>query len=91
MHKRVDNTQKEIVAVLRKLGASVVHLHTVGQGCPDIAFAYRHQTYLAEIKNGPLGYKFTPSQKRFHVTWRAPIALFDSVESVIEFIKEVDS
>ena len=47
---RVDANQREIVAALRKVGASVQHLHTVGGGCPDILVGLRGRNILMEIK-----------------------------------------
>jgi len=34
--RRVDNNQAEVVKRLKLHGVSVLHLHTVGNGCPDL-------------------------------------------------------
>ena len=47
---RVDANQKAIVAALRKIGASVLHLHTVGKGVPDLLVCYRGRTLMLEVK-----------------------------------------
>ena len=47
---KVDANQKAIVAALRKIGASVLHLHTVGKGCPDLLVGYRGRNVLLEVK-----------------------------------------
>ena len=48
--KRVDTNQKELVGYLRTIGISVIHLHGVGAGCPDIACGFGGLCFLAEIK-----------------------------------------
>lgn len=49
---KVDTNQREIVNALRRIGAQVQPLHTIGKGCPDILVAHRGQWYVAEIKDG---------------------------------------
>lgn len=48
--RRADRNQKEIAAALRATGASVVSLHTVGGGCPDLLVGRGGVTYLLEVK-----------------------------------------
>lgn len=87
MPKRTDDNQARIVAILRKLGASVVSLHTIGKGCPDLAVAIAGKTYLVEIKDGRKKWKMTPDQAEFHETWKAPIAVLDSESSAILWVQ----
>ena len=47
---RVDANQPSIVEDLRKLGASVLHIHMVARNSPDIVVGYRGKNYLFEIK-----------------------------------------
>ena len=49
---RVDANQPEIVKALRGVGATVQHLHKVGQGCPDLMVGWRllHQAVVAQAK-----------------------------------------
>jgi len=64
---KVDKNQREIVMALRKIGASVIHLHIVGGGCPDLLVGFRGVNHLFEIK-----YKkgrLTDAQKVLHKTW----------------------
>jgi hypothetical protein len=49
--RRVDSTQVGIVLALRKTGASVQHLHTIGKGCPDLLVGYRGRNILIEVKS----------------------------------------
>ena len=69
---RVDRNQQEIVQHLRKLGATVQPLHTVGQGCPDLIVGYGGLNYLIEIKDGekpPSARKLTPDEQAWHDDW----------------------
>jgi hypothetical protein len=83
---RVDLTQLEIVQALRKCGAQVLHLHTIGKGCPDILIRLPNgELHLCEIKNGNRKWKLEPEQVKFHSEW-GPIAILDSVESAIIWV-----
>jgi Holliday junction resolvase len=82
---RVDANQSEIVAYLRKRGASVQPLHTVGQGCPDIVVGYGGVNYLFEIKDGqkPASQrKLTPQEQEWHDSWRGEVLIVASVVDV---------
>jgi len=69
--KRVDSNQAVIVAVLRAAGASVVDLHEVGKGCPDVLVGFLDKNYLIEIK-APGG-KFTDAEVKFAENWRGQV------------------
>ena len=85
--KRVDINQKAIVEHLRAMGGSVFHLHTVGQGCPDILLGVNNQTYLVEIKANEKA-KFTEAQIRFMAEWKgSPVVRINSVEEAIAFMQ----
>ena len=70
---RVDSNQAEIVAVIRAMGGSVMHMHQLGGGKPDIAVGYGGLTVLCEIKAG--NKKLTPDEKEFHDTWTGGVYL----------------
>lgn len=87
---RIDRNQPEIVAALRKLGATVLHLHTIGKGAPDILIGYQGKNALVELKDGnkpPSDRKLTPDEKKFHAEWRGQVAVIESVDEAIAFIK----
>lgn len=87
--RRTDETQRDIVDVLQRLGFSVFSLASVGRGCPDLLLARQGQTFLAECKNGILGWRFTKAQRRFHAAWMADIVIFEDVESVLNWEKRL--
>lgn len=48
--KRADRNQKSIADALSAVGCTVVLLHTVGGGCPDLLVGVHGETWLIEIK-----------------------------------------
>lgn len=69
---RVDANQPAIVAALRGIGASVLHLHQL-KNCFDILVGYRGRTFLMEIKDPsqpPSKRQLTPGEAEFRDTWR---------------------
>ena len=70
---RIDLNQPEIVAALRKIGATVQHLHTIGAGCPDILVGYRGQNILMEIKMPGKAYQLTPDEFLWHAAWQGSV------------------
>ena len=79
---RVDENQQEIVAAFRRCGASVQHLHEVGQGCPDILVGLRGCNLLVEIKNGDA--PLNPVERDWHAAWRGQVAIVRSVEEAVK-------
>jgi len=84
MPKRVDANQPEIVDALRKVGASVQHLHETGYGVPDILVGFRGFNFLLEIK-GKQG-KLNPLQHRWHCAWQGQVCVVRSVDEALEAI-----
>jgi Holliday junction resolvase len=82
-YARIDTNHKEIVAALRKAGASVVSLAAMKHGCPDLLVGNGNETMLMEIKKDAKA-KFTPDQLQFMANWRGgPISRVDSVDAAI--------
>jgi len=81
--KKVDLNQMEIVATLRKIGATVQSLATVGNGCPDLLVGFQGINYLMEIKNGdkvPSAQELTPDQIKWHIEWRGEVHIVRSID-----------
>ena len=86
---KVDDNQTEIVAALRKIGATVQPLHAVGRGCPDILVGWRGMNTILEIKDGkkpPSARKLTEDQEKWHAAWRGQVTVVETVEQAIEAI-----
>lgn len=85
----VDANQKDIVAALRKAGATVTPTHQAGAGFPDLAVGYRGYTYLLEVKDGakpPSAQQLTKPQVRWHGQWRGHKAVVNSVDAALAAI-----
>jgi hypothetical protein len=81
--KKVDFNQMEITATLRKIGATVQSLATVGNGCPDLLVGFQGINYLMEIKDGnkvPSAQELTPYQVKWHIEWCGKVHIVRSVE-----------
>jgi len=89
MPKRVDQNQARLVGELRWMGATVLHLHTVGKGCPDILVGYKGRNYLFEIKDPdkpPSKRKLTDDEEMFHNTWTGQVNIIMSLHDALEVI-----
>lgn len=86
---RIDANQPAIVAALRKIGATVLHLHTLGKGAPDIAVGFKGKNAFLEIKDSakpPSARKLTPDEEKFHAEWRGQVHIVSSEQEAVEFI-----
>lgn len=69
---RVDSNQPQIVAALRRIGASILHLHQL-KNCFDLLVGYRGRTFLLEIKDPaqpPSKRQLTEGEAAFRDAWR---------------------
>lgn len=81
---RVDTNQASIVAHLRALGATIIHTHTIGRGCPDIVVGINGRNLLIEIKYKRA--RLTPDEITWHSQWRGHVAIvrnFDDIERIV--------
>ncbi|MDQ6968710.1 MAG: hypothetical protein Q9M14_08530 [Mariprofundaceae bacterium] len=83
---RVDINQAEIVAALRQVGATVQHLHGVGQGCPDLLIGFRSENYLIEVKTKSKASKLNALQERWHSDWRGSVNVARCVDDALTII-----
>lgn len=82
---RVDANQEALVALFRRLGASVQSLSPVGGGCPDLLVGYQRRTYVVEVKDGeqpPSKRVLTPDQVIWRDNWRGQWDKAESAEEV---------
>ena len=92
---RVDETQTEVVAALRQVGATVQRLADVGAGVPDLLVGFRNTTLLVEVKglasvrkHPPTG--LTEDQKEWHQGWNgAPVHIVRTAHEALEIIRRV--
>ena len=86
---KVDANQPDIVAALRGVGASVLHIHQIGKGAPDIVVGFRGKNYLLEIKDGslpPSARGLTPDEEEFHAIWRGNVATVKNCDEALTVI-----
>ena len=87
-HGRKDNNHDEIVDALRRVGASVQSLASVGDGCPDALVAFRGW-HVLEIKDGskpPSARTLTPDQDTWHVIWEGQVAIATSLDDALRIV-----
>lgn len=87
--RKVDANQQEIISALRAIGCTVLPLHTVGSGCPDLLVGRCGVNYLLEIKDGkkpPSCRKLTKDQVDFHAMWRGQVAVVTSVNEAFKAV-----
>lgn len=78
-----DANHAAIVKALRAAGRSVLELHGVGAGCPDLLCGWgRGQMALLEVKNPDGRNRVEESQRAFAASWRGPAPVV--VRSVAE-------
>ena len=81
---KTDANQEAIVAALRDAYCSVLPMHRLGQGAPDLAVGRNGRVYFLEIKtdNG----KLTPAEKEFQDTWRGHYAIVKTPDEALRAI-----
>ena len=93
--RRVDHNQTKIVSKLRRMGAKVAILSSLGNGIPDLLISFPFTngwTALIEIKDGskPASQqKLTPDEQAFHSSWPGNLYIIRSEKDVDELIKKI--
>ena len=81
---RVDKNHKSIVDCFRKLGCSVLSLHAVGKGCPDLLISYQKQCYLVEVKSEHG--KLNTWQEEWGRRWGSPVYVVKTKEDCVALL-----
>ena len=82
--KRTDANQAEIVDALRAAGCTVVSLHAVGRGVPDLLAGRAGRNYLLEVKTGEGA--STPAQRLWRAYWCGQQAVVRSAEEALQAV-----
>lgn len=84
---RTDQNHTEVVAALRKAGATVQSLAPIGSGCPDLLVGYKGKTLLYEVKDGrksPSAIQLTEDQVKWRTRWTGgPLWVVYSAEQAV--------
>jgi len=90
---KIDANQTAIVKALRQMGCTVQHLHSVGDGCPDLLVGAHGVTLLVEVKDGtkpPSARRLTPDQEAWHRSWTGgPVAIVTDLEGAVRAVNAV--
>lgn len=89
---RTDANHTNIVTALRKCGALVCDLSSVGNGCQDLLVCTPHhrRLVLVEIKDGsksPSRRKLTDMEQAFHNLW--PVSIIKDVDEAVKFLNSL--
>jgi hypothetical protein len=70
-------------------GITVLHLHTVGRGCPDLLVGFRGNNYLIELKNAenvPSKKRLTPDEEKFFSSWNGQVSKCETLEEILQVV-----
>jgi len=81
---KTDNNQAEIIQALRDVYCSVLPMHRLGQGAPDIAVGRNGIVYFLEIKSDKG--KLTEDEQKFMDEWRGHYAIVRTPEEALRAI-----
>lgn len=85
---RVDANQAELVRAWRAMGGTWLHLHAVGQGCPDALVGMAGEMELVEIKTARG--KLNDRQRRWLEEWRGrPVRVIRTIEDLQALAEEL--
>lgn len=76
-----DANQAEVVRALRAAGCTVVSLHRVGDGCPDLLVGCKGRNYALEVKVDGRG--LNGKQKGWHRAWAGQRAVVTTPEGAL--------
>ncbi len=91
MIKKTDRNQAELMKQIRQCGWSVVSLHTVGRGVPDLAVGAKGLNFFLEVKDPnqpPSKRKLTPDEQEFFRTWQGMVHIVHCIDDVIKIVNE---
>ena len=82
-----DANQQPIIDALRKIGASITIISSVGFGAPDLLVGWHGYNFLLEIK--ATGKALTPQERKWVSDWRGQVAIVDSVADALLFVRAI--
>ena len=80
--KRIDANQNDVVKGLRKVGASVCILSSMGKGVPDLLVGYQCKNFAIELKDGDkteLEQQLTEDEKKWHLSWKGQVSVCNAL------------
>lgn len=89
---RLDANHKAVATAIRKMGASVQSLASVGAGCPDLLVGWRGENWLMEVKDGekaPSARRLTEDEADWHERWQGQVVTVESPEEAVRWLIQV--
>jgi hypothetical protein len=86
---KIDGNQAEIVASLRRIGATVKSLAAEGDGCPDLLVGWRGKNFLLEVKDGnqpPSKQRLTEDEVEWQRGWKGSVETIYSLDQALKVI-----
>lgn len=88
MKSKRDANHVELTKAFEAMGCSVLDLHKVGGGCPDVLVGLHDFNHLIEFKNKDGRNTIEPSQTEFAEKWRGDgICIVRNDEDVERIVK----
>lgn len=87
---RIDANQPAIVKALRQIACSVLPMHQLGDGAPDLLVGRNGKNLLMEVKDGdksPSEQSLTQDEVDFQATWRGNYFVVRSVDEAIDMVR----
>jgi Holliday junction resolvase len=78
---KTDANHAEVMGAFRSMGFSVVSLHQLGGGVPDLLISRNEKTALVEVKRDRKA-KLTDDQVQFKAGWRGLLYRVDCLADV---------
>lgn len=91
--KKIDKNQPMIVRDLRKMGAQVQSLASIGKGCPDLLVGWQGSNFLFEVKDGmlpPSRQRLTPDEQIWHSIWAGQVHVIRTTEDALRVMRNGD-
>lgn len=74
---------------IRRIGAEVTHIHTVGNGVSDLLVSFRQRWYVLEVKDGdkpPSQRDLTEDERKWINKQRAPVFIVNNPQDAVEIL-----
>jgi hypothetical protein len=86
---KIDHNQMAIVLGLRRVGAQVQSMASIGKGCPDLLVLFRGKWYVAEVKDGtkpPSQRRLTDAEREWHALFSPGVQTWCSLDDALKAI-----
>lgn len=89
---RLDDNHPEIVSAFKKLGCSVLDIHSL-KNCGDLLISRNLKSAIVEVKDGskpPSARKLTSGEEKFRKGWQGLYFVVEDVSDVIALVRALE-